>query len=115
MPSTDKDNGAGRPTPEGSMPMARELLRTLRAFRRGDFSVRMGTEYTGVSGEIVAALNDVIELNESLTGEVARISNVVGKDGRLGQRAHLPRAGGGWQRAIDSVCLLYTSPSPRDS
>src|SRR5678815_1343681 len=34
---------------------------------------------------------------------VARISNVVGKDGRLGQRAHLPRAGGGWQRAIDSV------------
>src|SRR5687768_8570034 len=107
MPSTDKEKDSkdhSRPSSDvGSLLIARELLKALRAYRRGDFGVRLSSEHTGVSGEIAAALNDVIELSESLTGELARISSVVGKEGRLGQRASLPRAGGGWARAVDSV------------
>ena len=103
MPSTDKET-TRRPAPDASaLPPARELLKVLRAFRRGDFGARLTGDYSGVAGEVASALNDVIELNEALTGELARISSVVGKEGRLGQRAAMPRAGGSWQRAIDSV------------
>ena len=50
-----------------------------------------------LAGEIAVALNDVIEQSDAMAKEFARISEVVGKEGRLGQRAALPGAGGGWR------------------
>ena len=50
-----------------------DLLSALRAVRRGDFSVRLPNGQTGISGEIAEAFNDVVELNEGLTGELRRI------------------------------------------
>lgn len=46
---------------------------------KGDFTDRMPPDQVGMAGKIAAALNDVIDLNERLTGELARISGVVGK------------------------------------
>ncbi|HEU5058338.1 MAG TPA: HAMP domain-containing protein, partial [Kofleriaceae bacterium] len=81
-----------------------DLLKTLRAYRRGDFSARIDAGYTGVAGEIADAVNDVIELSEALASELARIRTVVGKEGRLGQRAQLPiSTGGAWHQCIESV------------
>ena len=65
----------------------RLLLRTLTAFKKGDFSARMPVEFTGTAGKIADALNEVIELNERLTTEVARISDVVTEKGEQGARA----------------------------
>src|SRR5438874_11283481 len=65
----------------------RELLKVLSAFRRGDFSVRLTGEATGTDGKIAETLNEIIELNEKMTREFARISNSVGKEGRINQRA----------------------------
>jgi methyl-accepting chemotaxis protein len=65
------------------LPMG-QLLRTLRSFRKGDFTVRLPLDYSGVAGEIAQALNDVIELNESMSRELRRINTVVGKEGKLG-------------------------------
>src|SRR3989442_5118712 len=84
----------------------RLLLRTLTAFKKGDFSARMPVEFTGTAGKIADALNEVIELNERLTTEVARISDVVGKEGKLNQRAQLPLAGGSWSVIPESVNSL---------
>jgi hypothetical protein len=57
-----------------------------------------------VAGEIADAVNDVIELSEALANELARIRTVVGKEGRLGQRAQLPiSTGGAWHSCIESV------------
>ena len=42
-----------------------ELLKALRAFKRGDFSVRMPLNMTGVDGEIAQAFNDVVELEDN--------------------------------------------------
>src|SRR5262245_47297872 len=79
------------------------LLRTLRAFKKGDFSVRMRQRYTGVPGEIVDALNEIVELNESMANEFDRISKVVGKEGKLAERARMRDAGGEWSSCIESV------------
>src|SRR5690348_13378927 len=80
-----------------------ELLRVLRAFKKGDFSARLKLDYSGVSGEIAQTLNDVIELTESMARELERINNVVGKEGKLSQRAGLQDARGDWVTCIESV------------
>jgi HAMP domain-containing protein/CheY-like chemotaxis protein/signal transduction histidine kinase len=82
------------------------LLRTLMAVKKGDFSARMPTDQTGVAGKIADTLNEVIELNEKLHRELARIGTVVGEDGRINQRASLGSAGGAWEGCVDSVNTL---------
>src|SRR5579872_6212854 len=84
----------------------RELLKVLSAFLRGDFSARMPVESNGIDGKIAEALNDVIELNEKMVREFGRISNAVGKEGRINQRASLGNHGGGWTACVDSLNTL---------
>src|SRR5438874_4172998 len=84
----------------------RELLKVLSAFRRGDFSGRMSVESTGADGKIAATLNEILELNEKMTREFARISTSVGKEGRINQRASLGNHGGGWAACVDSLNTL---------
>src|SRR3989442_688943 len=86
----------------------RLVLQPLTALKKGDSSARMPIEFTGTAGKIADALNEVIELNERLTTEIARISDVVGKEGTLSQRAKLPPAGGSWSVIPDSVNSLVS-------
>ena len=62
------------------------LLNVLSDVKSGDFTVRMPVEWTGVAGKIADALNDVIAANQTLETELARVSRVVGKEGKLSQR-----------------------------
>ena len=39
------------------------LLKTLIAFRDGDFSVRLPVDQTGIAGKIADVLNDIFQLN----------------------------------------------------
>ncbi|HZS45142.1 MAG TPA: HAMP domain-containing protein [Blastocatellia bacterium] len=87
---------------------AKQLLRVLVAVRKGDFSERLPVEQTGMAGKIADALNDIIEMNERMTLELERISSVVGKDGKIAQRAALSGATGGWASCIDSVNNLIS-------
>ena len=75
-----------------------ELLNALVAFKDGDFSVRLPADRTGVGGKVYDALNEIFEQNEQMTEEFARISNAVGKEGRITQRMALPTATGGWAK-----------------
>ena len=59
----------------------RQLLAALRAFKQGDFSIRLPGELTGLDGKIADTFNDVIEMNARLAGELARLSRVVGDGG----------------------------------
>src|SRR5687768_17460569 len=86
----------------------RQLLAALRAVRRGDFSVRLPLDRTGLAGEIAEAFNDIVELNQRSSKEMRRISTVVGRDGRIGQRASLGEVGGSWAGMVDSINLLIT-------
>jgi HAMP domain-containing protein/CheY-like chemotaxis protein/signal transduction histidine kinase len=86
----------------------RLLLRTLAAMKKGDFAVRMPVEFTGTQGKIADTLNDILEMNDRMAGEIERISNVVGKEGKLNQRAQIPAAGGQWVVMAESVNSLVS-------
>src|SRR5581483_7437936 len=83
-----------------------QLLQALRAFKKGDFSVRLPADLTKIDGEIATTFNDVVELNEQLTRELDRLSTVVGKEGKISQRGKLSAATGAWEACIDSVNTL---------
>jgi HAMP domain-containing protein/signal transduction histidine kinase/DNA-binding response OmpR family regulator len=84
----------------------RELLAALRAFRRGDFSVRLPRGLAGDDGEIAEAFNDVVALNDHMTKEFERLADVVGKQGKINHRARLPAATGSWAASVDAVNTL---------
>ena len=73
----------------------RQLVSALRALRRGDFSVRLPEDVDGVDGEIASLFNEVVGMNEAITQEFERLSKVVGKEGKITQRARVRGASGG--------------------
>src|SRR5690349_2577651 len=84
----------------------KELLSALRAFKKGDFSVRLPMDLIGMDGEIAQAFNEVVEANERVTDEFARIRDEVGREGQSNQRVRLPAATGSWADCVDSVNTL---------
>src|SRR3989449_1077571 len=82
------------------------LLKTLVAFKKGDFSARLPGEWTGEAGKIADTLNDIIELSDKTARELERVSRVVGKEGKINHRAAVPAAAGSWLRLVDSTNLL---------
>src|SRR5438128_11646767 len=81
----------------------RQLLAALVAFKRGDFSARLPDDWTGVAGKIADAFNELIRTNQRMTRELERIRRVVGKEGRITQRASLGDVSDSWARAIGSI------------
>ena len=85
---------------------AKLLLKTLTALKKGDFSVRLPSDWAGVNGKIADTLNDVIEINDRLAKEMERVSRVVGREGKITQRAAPPVAHGSWVSLVESVNTL---------
>ena len=76
------------------------LLAALNAFKKGDFSVRLPIDLEGMDGKIADAFNDVIELNQRLSLELERLSRVVGKEGKISQRASMGEVTGAWATKV---------------
>src|SRR4051794_29312544 len=97
-----------RPGDAGEISAAdgRLLLRVLTALKRGDFSQRLPGERAGAAGRVFDALNDIIELNDKLTSELAKMRVAVGEEGRIGRRMQLAAAPGAWGQAVESVNAL---------
>jgi methyl-accepting chemotaxis protein len=85
---------------------SRLLLSALVALRRGDFSVRLPTDLTGVNGKIADTLNDIIDNSDKIAQEIVSVSRLVGHEGRLNQRAASPMVAGGWATILNSVNAL---------
>ncbi len=81
----------------------RQLVSALRALRRGDFTVRLPEAVDGIDGEIASLFNEVVGLNERITEEFERLSKVVGKEGKISQRARVRGASGGWDSKLRAV------------
>lgn len=78
------------------------LLKTLRAYRNGNFSVRLPDTQTGIAGEIARAFNETVELNQLLLKEFDRVSKAVGRDGKLRQRVSISAAKGHWAETVNA-------------
>ncbi|WP_439629623.1 HAMP domain-containing protein, partial [Gemmata sp.] len=80
-----------------------QLLAALTALRQGRAGVRLPLDWTGVAGRVADAFNSVVEQNERFAGELARLSRVVGKEGKLSQRLALGDVTGFWRESVGSV------------
>ncbi|MYM73700.1 response regulator [Duganella sp. FT134W] len=85
---------------------AKVLLSTLMALKKGDFSVRMPSDWIGMAGKIADTLNDIIDTKSRMVREVTEVSRVVGREGRLTQRAEMTNTTGGWATILSSVNTL---------
>jgi HAMP domain-containing protein/CheY-like chemotaxis protein/signal transduction histidine kinase len=85
---------------------AKLLLSTLMALKKGDFTARMPSDWTGMAGKIADTLNEIIETKEKMVRVVTDVSRVVGREGRLTQRAQVPNMSGGWAAIVSAVNAL---------
>src|SRR5512139_1911383 len=81
----------------------RELVNALRRLRRGDFTVRLAEDGNDDDCEIASLFNEVVSLNQQITEEFERLSKVVGKEGKIGHRAKIRNATGGWDSKLRAV------------
>jgi signal transduction histidine kinase/CheY-like chemotaxis protein/HAMP domain-containing protein len=85
----------------------RRLLQALEAAGRGDFTTRLPENgHRGVMAGLASAFNRVASLNEAMVSEVVRVGRIVGREGRMTERASLDHAGGGWSRILDAINSL---------
>ena len=89
------------PATNGSEMVA--LLSALTALKQGRTGVRLPPDWGGVAGKVADAFNEVVELNERMAEELARLSRVVGKDGRLRERLAVGDVRGFWRESVGSV------------
>src|SRR6266508_3742838 len=104
--STPRARSANGSRPNSDELDSRQLLTALVAFKRGDFSARLPDDWTGVAGKIADTFNEVIGTNQRLTQELERIVHVVGKEGRITQRASLNNVSESWADAIGCINVL---------
>src|SRR6266403_527579 len=97
-PAATRGNGA-RDDDE----VLRRLEAALRAAGTGDFSQRLPARRKGVLGDLEAAYNALAERNAQLAAELQRLGRVVGREGRMNERASLDGAEGAWSEALESV------------
>jgi HAMP domain-containing protein/signal transduction histidine kinase/CheY-like chemotaxis protein len=102
-PLTKKPPRQNHPQADGNIFNTRELLAALLAFKRGDFSARLPEDWVGVPGKIADTFNTVIETNQRMARELERIGRVVGKEGRITQRASIGEVTNCWADAIGSI------------
>jgi len=103
MPTTIASKRAPRQSVAASSHVdAAATLKVLAAVRRGDFSARMPSGWTGSAGKVAAALNEIIESNQRLEREIRNLSRRVGKGGQ-DRRAAAARPQGAWGSTMDAV------------
>jgi HAMP domain-containing protein len=83
------------------------LLAALNAAVRGDFSVRL-PEGEGLIGDLAGAFNAYVSMNGAVTDEITRVGRVVGREGRMTERATMAGATGAWATKVDSINNLIS-------
>jgi hypothetical protein len=80
-----------------------DLLEALMAAKKGDFSVRLSLRRKGLMREIAANFNEMVEMNGQMVKEFTRIRRVIGREGRMQERAQVSGASGGWNEKLEAV------------
>ena len=64
--------------------------------RRGDFSVRLQGDQTGLSGKIADTFNEIVTANERMARQLEEVGHVVGREGRTRRRVRFGLSEGAW-------------------
>jgi len=104
--SAPRSRTDGRKPPNGKVDSSQDLLQSLQAMRAGDFSVRMRGDYLGIEGKIADAFNEIAAANERMSQQLARVGQVVGREGQTRQRVNFGLASGSWADMESSINAL---------
>src|SRR5438552_7650217 len=80
-----------------------QLLDALRSARDGEAGVRLPAQKSGLMGDVAKAYNQLAEQREGLTNELNRVHKVIGREGRMTERAQLRGAKGSWAESVSAV------------
>src|SRR3954451_7287827 len=83
-----------------------EILAALTAARDGDFSPRLRTRRRDLIGELQVRTNELLDVNARMARELSRVSRVIGREGRMMERASLGPVPGAWAENVEAVNSL---------
>ena len=100
-------NGAASPAKNGRAlvddPALARLEHALQAAAAGDFGVRLPARRKDDIGRLEAAYNQMAARNAALEAELVRVAEIIGREGRMTERARLHGASGAWATTVGSV------------
>jgi len=85
---------------------AAELLKALQAMDAGDFSSRLPGDWTGLDGKVADTFNSIVAANGRMAGELERLGESVGRQGKTRQRARFGGQSGAWVEMESSLNTL---------
>ncbi|WP_232792531.1 HAMP domain-containing protein [Actinacidiphila yeochonensis] len=103
---TKNGRSRGSGTVEVDAAALAKLQQALAAMRDGNFRRRLQPSGDGPLAEIALLFNEVADRNQHLTGELARVRRVVGRDGKLTERLESGDSRGAWAAAIEASNAL---------
>jgi signal transduction histidine kinase/HAMP domain-containing protein len=104
--ATQNGAGADHGRDEAEQALLEDLLAALRAASAGDFTARVSTRRRGLLGEIASEFNELVATNRRMATELVRVRRIIGREGRMTERATLAGADGAWATSIESVNAL---------
>src|SRR5687767_7463977 len=81
----------------------KRLLEGLRDLEAGDFRVRLDGNGDALMAEIFDTFNEIAQRNQRLCEEIGRVAQVVGREGRMDERASIGPVSRGWGDTITAV------------
>jgi len=99
-------NNNGRPEAATEPADLAMILAGLQTMRNGDFSVRLPSAWTGLSGKIADTFNEIVAANQQMAQELKRVGKAVGKEGKTRERVRLHESRGAWAEMEMSVNTL---------
>ncbi|MCA1665463.1 MAG: HAMP domain-containing protein, partial [Myxococcales bacterium] len=79
----------------------------LQSMVDGEFQLRMPVASDGsLLDRIAHTINDLNARHEQMKDEIVRIERVVGREGRMDDRARISNAKGGWRTKVDTINQL---------
>ena len=82
------------------------IYSALAALRRGEPSAKLPLSGSTGFGKVADVFNDLVEQNVAMAEELAKLSQAVGKEGKLKRRAALPQARGFWAQSMENINSL---------
>src|SRR5258708_2947994 len=86
------------------------LEQALHAAADGDFSLRLPGRRKDAVGRLESAYNELAARNAALEAELVRVGRIIGREGRMTERARLHGARGAWRSSIESLNGLIDDP-----
>ncbi|MDQ2879756.1 MAG: HAMP domain-containing protein [Actinomycetota bacterium] len=78
------------------------ILQVLEELRDGNFRRRLAVTDTSLPGRIATVINQIAQRNQSLVGELVRVREAVGQEGRTGERL-ADEGDAGWALAAEAI------------